>query len=344
MSFLRSLLASLPDAAKSDRALVAYAIAALVWLIIGLRVFRNRNVLKSLEKLPKRDRLAALQMEMGAVPIREGVSAEQFLKARIHAYYFWGFIAVCMVVVLLFGIASFDRYHGKPSEGTRPDVDQQRQTRITNIEKNIALLDIGVDKNFVFERFGTPHRRDSTRHFERFFWEDEFFLLIAEFGNEGLDGFVFETLSPDLKPPIPFLVSVSKDDGEEVKRPRLGAATFAELDMTAPIKQPRDAKTVDYVEAVRWNGSHAMHYHFGYLDTDDNSRVPHSIFSQFETEVESGNFGHATEQARKLLSPNAMSLFRDDLDTPRDSDDCKGERCGWISVWRVHPFDPLFSR
>ena len=81
MDFLTRALGALPEAAKSPYAFVAYIVALGAWVLVSLRVTRNKNLLKQLVHLPQRDRLRALQAEMGQVPIREGLSPEQYFRS-----------------------------------------------------------------------------------------------------------------------------------------------------------------------------------------------------------------------------------------------------------------------
>jgi hypothetical protein len=66
-----------------------------------------------LKDLPPKDRLDALKAEMGTVTLKEGLSPEQYLKSRIHLYYFLGFALICLVIVILVALA-----YRQPKEGT----------------------------------------------------------------------------------------------------------------------------------------------------------------------------------------------------------------------------------
>jgi hypothetical protein len=106
MEFITQALKALPSVASSPLALVAYIVAVGAWLLIALRVQRHKGLLTNLEKLPSRDRLAALKDEMGVTPLKEGLTAEQYLKSRIHLYYILAFGILCLTVVILFVVAS----------------------------------------------------------------------------------------------------------------------------------------------------------------------------------------------------------------------------------------------
>ena len=66
MDFLSTALEALPHISTSPLAFVGYIIVVISWLILSLRVKRNKQMLKHLDKLPKKDRLEALQMELGS--------------------------------------------------------------------------------------------------------------------------------------------------------------------------------------------------------------------------------------------------------------------------------------
>src|SRR5437867_5917658 len=102
MEFLKSLLQALPQAASSPYALVAYLAVLVGWLVIALKVNRNKQLLAHIDKLPSKDRLSALQLEMGAVTIKEGMTPEQWIRTRVHNYLFLGFAILCLAGVVVF--------------------------------------------------------------------------------------------------------------------------------------------------------------------------------------------------------------------------------------------------
>ena len=101
----KSLVSALPSAATSPFAFVAYVLVIASWVVIALRLKRNRQLLDHIEKLPQADRLKALQLEMGAVQVRSGLTADQWLRSRVHLYYFLGFCVGCVAAVVVFAIA-----------------------------------------------------------------------------------------------------------------------------------------------------------------------------------------------------------------------------------------------
>jgi hypothetical protein len=112
-------LSSIPAAAASPLALVAYLAVVAVWGAVALKVKRSRDILRDLEKLPGRDRLRALEAEIGHVHLASGLTPEQWLRSRIYNYMFWGFIALCVLVVIIVAIsATVPSRNASPSSGT----------------------------------------------------------------------------------------------------------------------------------------------------------------------------------------------------------------------------------
>jgi hypothetical protein len=58
-------LAAIPSAATSTFSLIAFALAIAAYVFIVWRVIRNKNLLQHLQKLPPKDRLGALETELG---------------------------------------------------------------------------------------------------------------------------------------------------------------------------------------------------------------------------------------------------------------------------------------
>src|SRR5258705_12741829 len=63
--FLASALAAIPSAATSTFSLIAFALAVAAYAFTVWRVVRNKNLLQYLQKLPPKDRLGALETELG---------------------------------------------------------------------------------------------------------------------------------------------------------------------------------------------------------------------------------------------------------------------------------------
>jgi tetratricopeptide (TPR) repeat protein len=105
LQFLVSALSAIPAAATSELALVAYALVIGAYIFTVWRVARNKNLLANLEKLPAKDRLRALESEMGGVPLAAGISPEQWVQNRIHRYYLVAFLATCALVAFILALA-----------------------------------------------------------------------------------------------------------------------------------------------------------------------------------------------------------------------------------------------
>ena len=106
VEFLNSAVTAIPAAAASPFALAAYGLAILAFVVVGWRVSRNKNLLHYLRRLPQETRFPALQAEMGNVFLKEGISPEQWLRSKIHRYYFIAFLfligAIAVVFVVVF--------------------------------------------------------------------------------------------------------------------------------------------------------------------------------------------------------------------------------------------------
>lgn len=105
MDFLAQALQALPQAATHPFAFVAYIFLIAAWLITGLRVNRNRQLLQNIQHLPPKDRWPALQAEMGIVAVPAGLTAEQWLQQRRQTYYLISFLSLLAAAVVIFVIA-----------------------------------------------------------------------------------------------------------------------------------------------------------------------------------------------------------------------------------------------
>lgn len=101
MSFFQQMVTALPAVATSWPALIGYVALIVAFVIVSLKVTRNKNLLNKLKSLPERDRARVLQMEMGASYLATGLSPEQWLQQQRQRYYFVGFLAVCGLTMAL---------------------------------------------------------------------------------------------------------------------------------------------------------------------------------------------------------------------------------------------------
>ena len=95
--------------------LIAFALAIAAYVFIVWRVVRNKNLLQHLQKLPPKDRLGALETELGGVRLAAGLSPEQWLRSKMHKYYLLAFLATCGVVGVTSTLAIMNR---SPVPGT----------------------------------------------------------------------------------------------------------------------------------------------------------------------------------------------------------------------------------
>ena len=149
MSEIEAILQGLGTAALNPLAFVAYIVAIIAWAYLRHRVQRNKNLLDRINAFPREARAEALRAEMGAVPLKEGLSAEQWIRSRIHLYYFLAFIVLCSVVVILFAISSFQSAYGKAQ--VPPAEDPNRA-----IMKAISAMELGDHQDFVVSMLGQP--------------------------------------------------------------------------------------------------------------------------------------------------------------------------------------------
>lgn len=112
---LGKLLEALPSVAASPLAFVAYVVVVGAWAVIALKVRRNRELLRHLEKLPPEQRLAALRLEMGGgVIVKQDVSASDWIRIRSRLYLIVGFVVLCATAVVLTVLAISARPEPRP--------------------------------------------------------------------------------------------------------------------------------------------------------------------------------------------------------------------------------------
>lgn len=113
-------------AGTSPWALVAFALLVAAMTVVSLKVRRNKNLLQNLEKLPEKDRLAALKTEMGTLRIKGGLSPEQWLRHNSRQYLLGGFIVLCVTLVALVSVALQAMPQKAPASGASIRLLQER--------------------------------------------------------------------------------------------------------------------------------------------------------------------------------------------------------------------------
>jgi tetratricopeptide (TPR) repeat protein len=106
LEFIKAALSAVPSAATNGYALAAYALAIAAYVVVAWRVDRNKNLLENLQKLPPKDRLSALETEIGGIRLAAGISPEQWVRSRINRYYLVAFLATCIVVIAIAALAA----------------------------------------------------------------------------------------------------------------------------------------------------------------------------------------------------------------------------------------------
>lgn len=101
---ISSFLKSLPDAASSPLALIAYVATLVAGYLLAVRVNRNKNLLRRIDQLPPKDRRPALQAEMDTV-IPTSISAEKWIELKTRKLYFSAFVIICGCATLVILIA-----------------------------------------------------------------------------------------------------------------------------------------------------------------------------------------------------------------------------------------------
>ena len=96
-----NILKAIPAAASSPLALVAYGIAVGALVAVALSVTRQRNILKRLQNIPESNREQALRIAMGPT-LKGGMTAPQWIRARIHLYFFLAFMIICFTGMVIF--------------------------------------------------------------------------------------------------------------------------------------------------------------------------------------------------------------------------------------------------
>jgi hypothetical protein len=142
--FLASALSAIPSAASNKYAFGAYALAICAYVITVWRVARNKNLLESLQKLPPKDRLSALEVETGGARLAAGISPEQWVRSRIHKYYLFAFLATCAVVV---AIAALAVWKGATYVGTLTIINNEYQ--LSNNGESLSSSDIQHIKDLI---------------------------------------------------------------------------------------------------------------------------------------------------------------------------------------------------
>lgn len=94
-------LKHIQDAASSPYAILAYITVVGAWLYISAIRHRLHNIAKVLKDLPEKDRAKIILKEYNTIP-KQGLSAEQWIRARDRILILIGFIATLIALLIAF--------------------------------------------------------------------------------------------------------------------------------------------------------------------------------------------------------------------------------------------------
>jgi tetratricopeptide (TPR) repeat protein len=140
---------------------MAYALALGAYVVTVWRVARNKNLLENLQKLSPKDRIGALEIEMGGVRLAAGISPEQWVRSRIYKYYLLAFLATCFVGVTIFALALMNRTGGTSLAGFT------YIGSMTVIENQYQQLNGGQLSDELKQRIGEAVRLSASEEFGR---------------------------------------------------------------------------------------------------------------------------------------------------------------------------------
>jgi hypothetical protein len=170
---ITAILKGLGAAATSPLAFVGYVVATLSLAFLRARVERNKNLLQKLNALPEKDRASILSQEMGTAPVSAGLTPEQWIQTKTRQYYFLAFVILCILVVMLFAISTYENLHKPKSIIIQPSpvdvkLPETMKVKVTDpvtlvtpdpniaLEGSLAEIDLGVQRDFVVSKLGQP--------------------------------------------------------------------------------------------------------------------------------------------------------------------------------------------
>lgn len=97
---IQKFLEALKVVATSPMALVGYLVVAAAWVYVTTTSGRLKQITKAIKDLPERDRLVILKKEYNTTP-RNGLSAEEWIRARKQLLWFFAFVTTILALVVL---------------------------------------------------------------------------------------------------------------------------------------------------------------------------------------------------------------------------------------------------
>ena len=284
------------------------------WTVIAFRVKRNKNLLANISKIPEKDRLKALESEMGSVRVPENMSPDQWLRSKVHQYYFWAFVLLAVLVALVVAIA----YQGRivepvnaavvkevftqalDTESTRKAAEDAQKALNQKIEdaqravnqKIDALnsLSLGVSREFVMSRLGVPFSRENFKwleetpgqyaHFEILYFGNDLYDVVAVMYLDELHDYSVTFSNSDIHPII-----------SGISKSAFGKFVFSDLDGRS--SDPNVIGESIDASSTPWGYAEL-------IDEDVNGQTPRISIGYTAT--------GATYTTHETLNPNPLTL------------------------------------
>jgi hypothetical protein len=106
MRFLELALKSIPQAAASPLAFIAYVTTVGAWILAWTRDRQLKTLLEGLKEVPESQRPAHTRTILGEV-VPATISVEEWIQVRRQRYLFYSFLAFLFLILGLVGIAAW---------------------------------------------------------------------------------------------------------------------------------------------------------------------------------------------------------------------------------------------
>jgi hypothetical protein len=156
---MAEFLKALTVAARSPLAMVGYLAALTAWLVVALTTKRASLLFRTIRSLSEADRLHAIELEYKTKP-RSGLSAEQWIRSRVHLYIFAGFAITCFLLLTLVSYAIWLKAHSS-QETIKNNVSIEHST--INQPGVVGIIDGGPEKSAGSEAKARPGETKGNR-------------------------------------------------------------------------------------------------------------------------------------------------------------------------------------
>src|ERR1700741_1220338 len=119
---MQAALSILPQIAGHPVAIVAFVLVVGAFLWTGMRIRMHRGLQTMIAAIPENQRLKAIEAHLGHVRMKSGLSPEEFLRSRIHAYVLWAFMATLAAVVVVVALVVKEMSNPKPDAKPKVEV------------------------------------------------------------------------------------------------------------------------------------------------------------------------------------------------------------------------------